>query len=387
MEFTNKLPEEELLRRRYQREEDVRGHYFRDITALIHSYPFRRLKHKTQVFFAPKNDHICTRIEHVMHVATISATICRAFDLDTNLAWAISLGHDFGHTPFGHVGEKILAEILSDSGGFNHELYSLYVADNLINYGRGLNLTYAVRDGILNHCGEEFEQSIVPDFTVRDLGAVKSLEFFPCTWEGTVMRMSDKVAYLGRDLEDAISLQLVSADDLPKRVRETLGVTNSEIIDTLVSDIIATSRDAGAIGFSDTVYEASILLKDFNYERIYENPKLATYHAYFRRILNTLFDYLMDIYSKYGTDGGGYQEEGNALASRFGDYLQKMDDYYSETGKTAKRIVTDYVAGMTDDFALECVNEIMVPRRFGIHLDEYLYSQPVPAPPPASGPE
>ena len=377
MEFKNKLADEELLRRRYEREEDVRGQYFRDITALIHSYPFRRLKHKTQVFFAPKNDHICTRIEHVMHVATISATICRAFDLDTNLAWAISLGHDFGHTPFGHVGEKILSEILSDSGGFNHELYSLYVADNLINYGRGLNLTYAVRDGILNHCGEEFEQSIEPDFTVRDLAAVKSLEYYPCTWEGAVMRMSDKVAYLGRDLEDAISLRLVSADDLPKTVRDILGVTNSEIIDTLVSDIIVTSREAGTIGFSDPVYEASILLKDFNYERIYENPKLATYHAYFRRILNTLFDYLMDIYSKYGTegpDGAGYQEEGNALASRFGDYLQKMDDYYSRTGKAAKRIVTDYVAGMTDDFALECVNEIMVPRRFGIHLDEYLYS-------------
>ena len=374
MEFINRVPEAELLKRRYQREEDVRGHYFRDITALIHSYPFRRLKHKTQVFFAPKNDHICTRIEHVMHVATISATICRAFDLDTNLAWAISLGHDFGHTPFGHVGEKILSEILSDSGGFSHELYSLYVADNLINYGRGLNLTYAVRDGILNHCGEEFEQSIMPDFTVRDLGAVKSLEYYPCTWEGTVMRMSDKVAYLGRDLEDAISLQLVSVDDLPKKVREILGVTNSEIIDTLVSDIIVTSGNAGAIGFSDSVYEASMLLKDFNYRRIYENPKLATYHAYFRRILNTLFDYLMEIYSKYGADGAGYLAEGNALASRFGDYLQKMDDYYSKVGKAAKKIVTDYVAGMTDDFALECVNEIMVPRRFGIHLDEYLYS-------------
>jgi dGTPase len=372
MDFINELPDEELLRRRRERTEDVRGNYFRDITALIHSYPFRRLKHKTQVFFAPKNDHICTRIEHVMHVATISATICRAFDLDTNLAWAISMGHDFGHTPFGHVGEKILSEILADSGGFNHELYSLYVADHLIHYGKGLNLTYAVRDGIVNHCGEEFEQSIKPDFTIRDLGAIRTLEFFPCTWEGVVMRMSDKVAYLGRDVEDAISLQLVSQDDLPAKVRGVLGTTNSEIINTLVTDIIDTSKKTGAVGFSDEIYEASILLKSFNYERIYENPKLATYHAYFKRILNTLFDYLLEILDAYGSDEERYLEEGNALAARFGDYLGKMAAYYEERGTSPKRIVADYVAGMTDDFALDCVNEIMVPKRFGIHFNEFL---------------
>jgi len=376
MDFVNKLSSEDLLRRRYPREEDVRGHYFRDITALIHSYPFRRLKHKTQVFFAPKNDHICTRIEHVMHVATISATVCRALDLDTNLAWAISLGHDFGHTPFGHVGEKILDEILADCGGFKHELYSLYVADHLINYGKGLNLTYAVRDGILNHCGEKFEQSITPDFTIRDLDAVKALEFVPCTWEGVVMRMSDKVAYLGRDLEDAVSLKLVSPDELPKRVSKILGRTNSEIIDTLVTDLIQTSKVTGSVGFSDKVFEASIDLKDFNYARIYENPKLATYHAYFKRILNTLFDYLLGILAAYRTDAAGYLDEGNALAARFGDYIKKMAAYYNERGTSDKSIVGDYVAGMTDDFALECVNEIMVPRRFGIQFEDFLYPGP-----------
>ncbi|MBT3274107.1 MAG: HD domain-containing protein [Spirochaetales bacterium] len=373
MSFENKLPQEELLTRRYAREEDVRGHYFRDITALIHSYPFRRLKHKTQVFFAPKNDHICTRIEHVMHVATISATICRAFELNVDLAWAISLGHDFGHTPFGHAGEKILAEILKDEGGFNHELYSLYVADNLINYGKGLNLTYAVRDGILNHCGEEFEQAIKPDFTIRDLSLVKTLEFYPCTWEGAIMRMSDKLAYLGRDLEDAISLRLVTVDDLPKKVKTVLGVTNSQIIDTLVGDIIKTSEKTGTIGFSDDFYEASIILKDFNYSRIYENPKLSTYHAYFRRIMNTLFDYLIDIFERYGFDSPAYEDEGNGLGSRFGDYLDKMRKYYDEQGTGAKKIVADYVAGMTDDFALECVNEIMVPRRFGMQFEDSPY--------------
>ena len=376
MEFVNELPAQELLRRRYPRAEDVRGHYFRDITALVHSYPFRRLKHKTQVFFAPKNDHICTRIEHVLHVATISATVCRAFDLVTNLAWAISLGHDFGHTPFGHVGEKILDEILADSGGFKHELYSLYVADHLINYGKGLNLTYAVRDGILNHCGEKFEQAIKPDFAIRDLDAVEMLQHLPCTWEGVVMRMSDKVAYLGRDLEDAVSLKLVSPRELPPVVRDVLGTTNSEIIDTLVTDMINNSKKRGVVAFSDAVFEASISLKDFNYERIYENPKLATYHAYFKRILNTLFDYLLEILAAYGHDSQGYSEEGNALAARFGDYMGKMATFYDERATGPKCIVRDYVAGMTDDFALECVNEIMVPRRFGTHFDEFLYSSP-----------
>lgn len=374
MEFVNELPPRELLRRRYVRTEDVRGHYFRDITALVHSYPFRRLKHKTQVFFAPKNDHICTRIEHVLHVATISATVCRALDLDTNLAWAISLGHDFGHTPFGHVGEKILDEILADTGGFKHEIYSLYVADHLINYGKGLNLTYAVRDGILNHCGEKFEQAIQPEFTVRDLDAVETLQYLPCTWEGVVMRMSDKVAYLGRDLEDAISLKLVSPNELPPVVRDVLGTTNSEIIDTLVTDMIDYSKTEGVVGFSDAVFEASISLKEFNYARIYENPKLATYHAYFKRILNTLFDYLLTIAAAYGADSQRYSEEGNALAARFGDYMGKMAAFYDERDTCPKCIVRDYVAGMTDDFALECVNEIMVPRRFGIHFDEFLYS-------------
>ena len=373
MEFINGLEFDKLIQRKYPRTEDIRGYFFRDITAIIHSYPFRRLKHKTQVFFAPKNDHICTRIEHVMHVATISATICKALGLDVDLTWAISLGHDFGHTPFGHVGEKILAEILKDAGGFNHELYSLHIADHLINYGKGLNLTYAVRDGILNHCGEAFEKNIKPDFTVRDLNDVKTLEFYPCTWEGTVMRMSDKVAYLGRDLEDALSLKLITLGDVPKKATKILGETNSEIIDTLVKDLIRTSQKSGLIGFSDEVYEASIILKDFNYAFIYENPSLANYHAYFNRILNTLFEYLSKILDRCDFDREAYLKEGNTLSARFGDYLQKMHDFYKRSKTPNIRIVADYIAGMTDDYTIECIQEIMVPKRFETHFDEHLY--------------
>ena len=190
--FSNPLDGEILHKREFPRDEDsrdLRGYYFRDITAIIHSFPFRRLKHKTQVFFSPKNDHICTRIEHVMHVATIAATICRALDLDPDLAWAIGLGHDLGHAPFGHVGETIFSNILADKGGFIHEIYSLRVVDHLINYGKGLNLTYAVRDGIINHCGEKFEQFIKPDFSHKELKTIKSRSFYPSTWEGTVVRM------------------------------------------------------------------------------------------------------------------------------------------------------------------------------------------------------
>ncbi len=373
VKFTNELDQRELANRKRPRKEDHRGYYFRDITALIHSYPFRRLKHKTQVFFAPKNDHICTRIEHVMHVATISATICKAFDLDVDLTWAISLGHDFGHTPFGHVGEHILSNILRDSGGFNHELYSLYVVDYLINYGKGLNLTYAVRDGIINHCGEEFEQFIRPDPTIRDLNQVKTMGFDPCTWEGVVMRMSDKVAYLGRDLEDGESLGLVEKASVPAVVRTVLGETNSEIIDTLVNDIISVSTPEKGIGFSDEVYEATITLKEFNYSHIYEHPRLAVYHDHFQRILDTLYDYLYSLYERYAADFSAYTSEGNSLAARFGDYLHKMEDFYRESERASELIVADYIAGMTDDYAIDSVQEIMVPKTFDIAFDRHIY--------------
>ncbi len=190
--FRNFLDPDVLLKRLNPRKGDFRGEYFRDTTAIIHSYPFRRLKHKTQVFFSPKNDHICTRIEHVMHVASIAAAICKAVGLDPDLAWAIGLGHDLGHTPFGHTGEKIIRNMRKDSGGFNHEIYSLRIVDHLIGYGKGLNLTYAVRDGIVTHCGERFEQFIVPEKEEKDLSAIDNLDRYPSTWEGAVVRMETK---------------------------------------------------------------------------------------------------------------------------------------------------------------------------------------------------
>ncbi len=370
--FINNLHQDVLLRRAYPRKGDFRGEYFRDTTAIIHSYPFRRLKHKTQVFFSPKNDHICTRIEHVMHVASVAATICKALDLDSDLAWAIGLAHDLGHTPFGHTGERIIRELRKDFGGFNHELYSLRVVDHLIGYGKGLNLTYAVRDGIVTHCGERFEQSIVPEPEEKDLGRIDKLNRYPSTWEGAVVRMSDKIAYLGRDVEDAIQLKVIDREMLPEESREILGSSNSEIINTLVEDLIMTSRETGKIGFSDRVMEAVRVQRDFNYSRIYNHSVLTGYQKYFERILKTLYGYLDDLFSAFGTDDSRYLEENNLLAVRFGDYVEKMSGFYREIDGGFENLVTDYIAGMTDNYAIESVSEIMIPDRMEEHFRRFL---------------
>ncbi len=371
MQFVNKINILELQKRLFFRKEDLRGAFFRDTTAIIHSYPFRRLRHKTQVFFSPKNDHICTRIEHVMHVATIATTICKALGLDTDLAWAISMGHDLGHTPFGHAGERIIEKMCEDKGGFAHELYSLRVVDKLHDYGKGMNLTYAVRDGIITHCGEKFEQFILPDHRVKDLTKITDRDFYPATWEGAVVRMSDKIAYLGRDMEDAVRLHVISPDALPKNVAETLGTRNSDIIDTLVHDCVETSQKKGAIGFSDPVFAALIELKDFNYSTIYTNEILSRYTAFFERILKTLYSYLEKIFSNYRFSIFRYEEEHTMLALRFGDYLKKMEQFYTDEGARDEQIVVDYIAGMTDDYAIDCILEIMIPKELE-HYDREL---------------
>ena len=372
LKFINKLNIEDLFKRNHPREDDFRGSYFRDTTAIIHSYPFRRLKHKTQVFFSPKNDHICTRIEHVMHVASIASAICKGLDLDPDLAWAIGLGHDLGHTPFGHAGEKIIDGFCKDSGGFIHELYSLRVVDYLIQYGKGLNLTYAVRDGIVSHCGEKFEQSIYPDFQVKNLEVLKARTHYPSTWEGAVVRMADKIAYLGRDIEDAIQLHLIKEEEIPAAGSRVVGTTNSKIISTLVDDIIKTSGKTGKISFSDEVYEALLVLRDFNYKNIYYNPVLVGHNKYFKRILKLLFDYLNEIFISYGHELGAYIKENNLLAVRFSDYLGKMTDFYTNVDGGFDNLVTDYVAGMTDDYAIECVSQIMMPDQMEAQFKQFL---------------
>lgn len=366
MEFKNGLPDSVLTSRvRSRKGEDIRSPYYRDTTAILHSSPFRRLKHKTQVFFAPSNDHICTRMEHVLHVASIATAICRAMDLNDELAWAIGVGHDLGHTPFGHIGERIISAMMVEKGfpRFEHEINSIRVVDFL----SPLNLTYAVRDGIVSHCGESFLRSIEPDFTVKDFRNIKTRAGLrPSTWEGCVVRFSDQIAYLGRDYEDAVRLGIVRKDSAPVICRNVLGSTNSEIINTLVEDVIETSQKEGCIAFSQEVYDAMREMSAFNYSCIYRSPLLMDYEKYFKRLIVLIYNYLTELLETCGFDGNMYMKEGNMLSAGFYNYIVEKKESYLEHDGNLDRIVFDYIAGMSDNFCLDCGNEILRPE----HLNE-----------------
>ncbi len=361
--------EEAFRSRKVPRTEDGRGPYYRDTTAIIHSSPFRRLKHKTQVFFAPSNDHICTRMEHVLHVASIASAICRSLGLDTEIAWAIGMGHDLGHTPFGHVGERIISKMSEERGlgRFEHEVNSLRVVDFLSNGGKGLNLTYAVRDGIVCHNGESLQKRIIPTGKVRDLEAITEREgLIPATYEGAVVRFSDSIAYLGRDWEDAYRLGILKGHELPEIVTERLGSTNGRIINTLVNDIISEAGKGEGIGFSPYVFEAVKAFSEFNYTYIYRSEILNGYTRYFTRLLHLVADYLEDLYESHHLDENGYMAEHNMLAAGFYSHAAGMYPMYMEREGSDRRMIIDYIAGMTDNFCLDCANEILKPE----HLNE-----------------
>ncbi|MFH1812206.1 MAG: HD domain-containing protein [Pseudomonadota bacterium] len=359
---SNPLPLETYLQRQRPRQLDVRGDYFRDQTAIIHCPAFRRLKRKTQVFFDPRNDHICTRIEHSLHVATVAATICKGLGLDSDLAMAAGLGHDLGHPPCGHAGEVILDQKLKPLGGFMHELQSLRVVDLLMNSGRGLNLTYGVRDAMVSHCGETDEQALRPVATVKDLSQVRNRAGQPSSWEGCALRLADKIAYLGRDIEDAVTARFISLADVPDHLRLALGTTNGEIIDTLVRDVIEYSSTHDALGFSPPVHALVTELKAFNYARIYKDPRMQRYQAYGMSMISTLFDHLVGVFPQYGLDVAAYQLSEQPVDRRFGHYLDRMTGVYSERDPhLALRVVGDYVAGMSDGFAMEAVRHLTFP--------------------------
>ncbi|MFA7107725.1 MAG: HD domain-containing protein [Sphaerochaetaceae bacterium] len=366
--FVNEIAQEKLKSRQIHRKEDVRGAYYRDTTAVLHCSAFRRLKHKTQVFFAPSNDHICTRIEHSLHVSSIAQTICHGLNLDVELAEAIGLSHDLGHTPFGHLGEKIISDMMEEKGlgKFEHEINSLRIVDFISK----LNLTYAVRDGIVCHCGEKLSQSIKPTNQIKDLGKIKTKSnLIPSTWEGCVVRFSDQVAYLGRDWEDAVRLNIIEPNSIPKQISEVLGSNNAEIINTLVTDIIDNSDGIKGISFSNEVYEALKEMMSFNYKEIYKSEILAGYSRYFERLIHLVYDYLDDLLTTYGMNRGGYLKEKNMLATAFYNNLaQKREDYIEHDGSLDK-LVFDYIAGMSDNFCLDCVNEILIPNHINDSIE------------------
>ena len=369
----NMMNESEMIERERPREEDIRGSYYRDTTAIIHSSPFRRLKHKTQVFYAPSNDHICTRMEHVSHVASIASTICRPLGLDTELAWAIGMGHDLGHTPFGHTGEKIISSLSVERGlpPFEHEINSLRAVDFLSNNGSGLNLTYAVRDGIVSHNGESLNKRIIPTFKKKDMKSLASRSgLIPATYEGVVVRFSDTIAYLGRDFEDASRLGIVNSDDLPEIVKNRLGTTNSKIITALVNDLIQGADEEKGIGFSDYVFEAVESFSEFNYQKIYRSKIMNGYTEYFSRLINLIIDYLEKLYSSFGLEEEGYLEERNMLAAGFYSHMKEMYPVYMEKEGSDRRMIMDYVAGMTDNFCLDCANEILKPEHLNDEINQ-----------------
>lgn len=358
----------ESLGRKFPIQRDpFRLEFARDDTRILHSPPFRRLKHKTQVFLSPNNDHICTRMEHVLHVSSIATIIGRCLGLNTDLIRAIAMAHDLGHTPFGHIGERILNKLLIEGGireGFKHEIHGLRVVDKLTNHGAGLNLTYEVRDGIVNHCGEQFEQSIAPDRKkdLYRLEEISELGYYPSTLEGCLVRMVDRIAFLGRDLEDGIKAGLIKKKDIPKRVAKKLGTDNGKIIGRFVNDTIASSIDTDAVKLSDRNFELMKQLKDYNYEYIYQHPDVENKASKGEHVLEQLFRILMDILKK--SDRGKNIAYCNKLL-KDAPSTSVLFDFIKNTNYTEKtpdsRIIADYIAGMTDVFAQRSYLQLFLP--------------------------
>lgn len=288
----------------------VRGEFQRDRDRIIHTKAFRRLMHKTQVFVSPDGDHFRTRLTHTLEMMQIARTIARALGLNEDLTEAISLGHDLGHTPFGHTGEEALDRKLQPYGrGFQHNEHSLRVVDVLEKEGAGLNLTREVRDGILNHRGDAY----------------------PSTWEAAIVRTADRIAYVNHDVDDAVRAGIIFAWNLPEGAVRTLGDRTSVRIDTLVRDMISTSRAAGEITLSDEVYEALMQLRAWLFENVYHNP-LSREDRKAENVVSDLFDH----YLSHPGERAGYDTD-------------------PVTG------TVDFLAGMTDRYALSKHREITAP--------------------------
>ena len=296
------------------REGDVRTCYQRDTDRIVHSKAFRRLMHKTQVFLQPEGDHYRTRMTHTLEVARIARTITRGLNLNEDLAEAIAMGHDLGHTPFGHAGEAALTDVMGKP--FRHNEQSLWVVDILEKEGAGLNLTHEVRLGILGHTGE----------------------YVPETLEGQIVRRSDQIAYVNHDIDDAIRAGILSNDDIPDSISEVLGHTHRERINTLVCDIIAVSSEEGKIVLSPDVEKALKDLRSFMFDNVYRNPVAKGEEKKAKVMLQRLYEY--------------YVRHPDALPEDFHPQL---------TFDGMERTVCDYIAGMTDNYAVDKYMELFIP--------------------------
>ncbi|MDR7416350.1 MAG: deoxyguanosinetriphosphate triphosphohydrolase [Armatimonadota bacterium] len=314
-------------------EDDLRTCFQRDRDRVIHSKAFRRLKHKTQVFLAPEGDHYRTRLTHTLEVAQIARTIARALRLNEDLTEAIVLAHDLGHPPFGHAGEAALDEVMRPWGGFRHPEQSLRVVDLLEQRRRsdgtvewGLNLTWEVRDGILGHskgtADMQFEHGL------------------PATLEGQVARVADRIAYVHHDMDDAVRAGLLREEEIPREVREVLGPTRGRWVDVLVRDVVASSEDRPRIAMSEPVRQALDLLKDFLFERVYLNPAAKAEEPRAQRLLRMLFEHFLD------------------HPERISPEYQRL----IALGEPVPRVVCDFLAGMTDRYAIRIAESLFLPR-------------------------
>ena len=346
-------------RRRPEKDCELRTIYERDAGRILYCSAFRRLRQKTQVFFNPRNDHICTRMEHVIYVSYIARTIGSALRLNTDLIEAIALGHDLGHAPFGHSGERELNACLRRMESplrFQHELHSLRVVDLLAERKgkrQGLNLSFEVRDGIVSHCGEKYQETelyakrgkeeseLIPGAERHEL---------PATLEGCVVRMADRIAYVGRDIEDAARSGLMSFEDIPKAIRSELGKTNGEIINNLVTDIIENSRDKDAILLSRERAESIEALLKENVLRIYQSEKINRYEILARNMIQGLFEAFIAVLED--------REKLPTLKEEPFRNLNSFLEDYPEKNASNERIVCDYIAGMTDHYASQCFADL-----------------------------
>ena len=333
-------------------DDDIRAPFFRDVDRIIHALSYTRYADKTQVYSFKQNDHISERMLHVQLVSKVARTIGRALNLNCDLIEAIALGHDVGHTPLGHTGEALLNEIsLRELGEyFAHNIQGVRHYMEVENHGEGLNLSIQVLDGIMCHNGEMLTNEYVPvkkskeEFynqykkSYTDLKSSKIVH--PMTLEGCIVRISDIIGYIGRDIEDAISLGELKREDIPKEIVDVLGDNNKDIINTVVIDIIENSINKPYLKMSEEVYEALISLKKFNYKNIYDKSLTSEEKEYYRQGMNKIYnEYLNDI------------EKKNTNSLIYTIFLNNQSDDYKKK-IPVKRQVIDFIAGMTDDFFL-----------------------------------
>lgn len=359
-------------RLRPEPDDPIRLCFQRDAHRIIHSSAFRRLRYKTQVIFAPESDHVSTRVDHSLYMASIAETVARALGLNQDLAFAIALGHDLGHGPFGHAGEAVLDKLWKrndPSQSFSHELHSLRVVDRLAVRAStdqlGLNLSYEVRDGIVCHCGERTEQRLTPrPKPGRSLETVRQRGLIPLTMEGCVVRMVDRIAYAGRDYEDAQSV-LGRLPPLPKPVVRVLGTDNRTIINSLVTDMIETNlKSPATIGFSDRVFEAFGALYEYNCRNIYYHPQLVEYGHRAENMLATIFDFEQRELSARSQSQWGRSSERDAPPVReLHRFIAKM--YGPRDTPSLSQVVIDHMSLMTDRYARNFFQEIFLPKPVG----------------------